>query len=257
MIRWACATGCALVAFAGGAASIAEARTVSLTGSIGLTHYDLRSGAPSPRFWALDTGTRFFRLQPRDVDLAAFSGRRVRVAGDLRDGRLTIRRGDVAGVGEHARLGSASVTRPTAVVILRFPDAPDNPSWAPTPSAARASVFGASPTDQYSVRNYYETQTYGLVKLAGKVNRAGDVFGPFDIPNPSHEPSCQVSQWSYDAAQAVQARDHVDLNTYQTAIYLFNTSRCSFAGLGGVGSQVWINGLNRYTINHEPGHTFG
>ena len=81
--------------------------------------------------------------------------------------------------------------------------------------------------------------------------------GPYDIPNPSHDPSCQFSQWSYDAAKAVQARDHVDLNTYQTVIYLFNTSRCSFAGLGGVGSQVWINGLNRYTINHEIGHTFG
>src|SRR5205085_9505027 len=88
------------------------------------------------------------------------------------------------------------VSRSTAVVILRFPDAPDNPSWAPTPAAARAAVFGS---DKYSVLNYYRTQTYGLVNLGGKVNPAGDVFGTYDIPNPTHDPSCQFSQWSYDA----------------------------------------------------------
>src|SRR5207248_8011170 len=169
---------------------------VSLTGSVGLAHFDLRSGAASQRFWALDTGTRFFRLQPRGVDLAAFLGHRARISGELRDGRLTVRRGGVVAVRARARLMAASGCRPRAIVILRFPDAPDDPSYTPTPSAARNSVFG---TDQYSVRNYYATQTYGLVKLAGRVNPAGDVFGPYDIPNPSHDPSCQFSQWSYDA----------------------------------------------------------
>ena len=254
MIRWTCAVSCALVASMGSATSIAEARAVSLTGTVGLTHYDLRSGAPSERFWALDTGTRFFRLQPRGVDLAALSGRRAWISGDLHDGRIMVRPRGALAIAGHARLMAASATRPTAIVILRFPDAPDDPSYTPTPSAARNSVFGA---DQYSVRNYYATQTYGLVKLAGRVNPAGDVFGPYDIPNPSHDQSCQFSQWSYDATKAVQTHDHVDLTTYPTVIYLFNTSRCSFAGLGGVGSQVWINGLNRYTINHEIGHTFG
>jgi hypothetical protein len=254
MIRRTCAVTCALVASMGGATSIAEARPVSFTGSVGLAHFDLRSGAASKRFWALDTGTRFFRLQPRGVDLTAFLGSRVRIRGDLQAGRLTVRAGDVRGVVTRPRLAAASATRPTAIVILRFPDAPDDPSYTPTSSAARYSVFG---NDQYSVRNYYATETYGKVQLAGKVNPAGDVFGPYDIPNPSHDPSCQFSQWSYDAANAVKAHDHVDLNTYPTVIYLFNTSRCYFAGLGGVGSQVWINGLNRYTINHEIGHTFG
>ncbi len=257
MIRWTCAVSCALAAFAG-ATSVAEARVVSLTGAIGTAHYDLRSGASSPRFWALDTGTRFIRVQPQGVDLAAVSARRVRVRGDLRDGELTIRRGGVVAVADRARVSAASSTRPTAVVILRFPDAPDDPSWTPTPSAARDSVFGSSPSDLYSVRNYYATQTYGKVHLAGRVNPSGDVFGPYDIPNPSHDSSCDFSQWSYDAANAVQAHDHVDLSSYPTVIYLFSTSRCFFAGLGVVGgSQVWINGLNRYTINHEIGHTFG
>ena len=153
----------------------------------------------------------------------------------------------MAPVAERARLTAASATRPTAIVILRFPDAPDDPSWTPTASAARDAVFGSSPSGEYSVRSYYATQTYGKVQLAGKVNPAGDVFGPYDVPNPSHDPSCQFTQWAYDAVKAVQAHDHVDLNTYQTVIYLFNTGRCFFAGLGGVGSQVWINGLNRYT----------
>src|SRR5437763_3612140 len=88
MIRWTSAVSCALVASLGGATSMAEARAVSLTGTVGLTHYDLQSGAPSERFWALDTGTRFFRLQPRGVDLAALSGRRARSSGDLHDRRV-------------------------------------------------------------------------------------------------------------------------------------------------------------------------
>ena len=246
---------CALAASLGVGAAVAEARSVSVTGTVGLAHYDVRSGAPSERFWAVDTGTRFFRLRPRGVDLTAVSGRRVRISGDLRDGRLTVGPGGVAAAGERARRAAATAGRSTAVVILRFPDAPDDPSYAPTRSAARDAVFGADP---YSVRAYYATQTYGQVKLAGKVHPAdGDVFGPYDIPNPSHDPSCQFTQWSYDAQKAVQAHAHVDLNTYQTVIYLFTTTRCSFAGLGGIGSQTWINGLNRYTINHEIGHTFG
>jgi hypothetical protein len=236
---------------------MAEARPVSLVGSVGLAHYDLRSGASSARFWALDTGTRLVRLTPRGVDLAPLSERRARITGDLRGGRLTVRPGGVVAVGGRARVSAASTARETAVVILRFPDAPDDPSWAPSRSAARGAVFGYSADDKYSVRKYYETQTYGQVKLGGKVNPAGDVFGPYDIPNPSHDPSCQFGQWSYDGAKAVQAHDHVDVNTYRTVIYLFSTGRCFFAGLGGIGSQVWINGLNRYTINHEIGHTFG
>lgn len=238
---------------------MAEARAVSLTGSVGLAHYDVRSGGPSKRFWALDAGARFVRLDARGVDLAPLSGRRVRVTGDLRGGRLVVRRGGVLAVGSTARLhaASASASRATAVVILRFPDAPDDPSWTPTRSAARDAVFGSSATDRYSVKSYYDTQTYGKVKLGGKVNPAGDVFGPYDVPNPTHDSSCQFSQWAYDATKAVQAHEHVDLNTYQTVVYLFSTGRCYFAGLGGLGSQTWVNGLNRYTIDHEIGHTFG
>ena len=48
MIRWTCAVSCALVASMGSATSIAEARAVSLTGTVGLTHYDLQSGALTP-----------------------------------------------------------------------------------------------------------------------------------------------------------------------------------------------------------------
>ena len=236
---------------------MAEARTVSVTGSVKLAHYDMGAGARSVRWWALESGRRVVRLRGRGVDLASLSGHRVRFRGDLREGRLTIRRDGVLAVGGPARLSTASAARSTAIVILRFPDAPDDPSWTPTRTAARDAVFGASATDQYSVRNYYATQTYGLVKLAGKVNPAGDVFGPYDVPNPSHDPSCQFTQWSYDAMKAVRDHAHVDLGTYSTVIYLFTTSRCSFAGLGGLGAQVWINGLNRYTINHEIGHTFG
>lgn len=258
MIRWTCAVSCALAALLVGPTSLAAASTVSLEGTVGLDHFDLRSRAASPRFWALDAGTRFVRLEPVGVDLAAVSGRRVRITGDLRDGRLTVRPGGVSAAGAAKRLSTATgATRATAVVILRFPDAPDDPSWTPPRTAARDAVFGSSPSDQYSVRNYYATQTYGQVKLGGRVNPAGDVFGPYDIPNPTHNPSCQFSQWSYDAAKAVQAHDHVDLSTYPTVIYLFSTSRCYFAGLGGLGAQVWINGLNRYTIDHEIGHTFG
>ena len=255
MNGWRCAVGCAVAASLGAMTATADARVVSLTGSVGPAHFDLRSGASSAPFWALDTGARFVRLDARGVDLSSLSGRRVRVRGDLQRGRLTIRRGGVLARGGRTPLHAASVApRSTAIVILRFPDAPDDPSATPTRSAARDAVFGS---DRYSVRNYYATQTYGRVKLAGKVNPAGDVFGPYDVPNPSHDPSCQFSQWSYDAAKAVQAHDHVDLSTYRTVIYLFSTSRCYFAGLGGVGSQVWINGLNRFTIDHEIGHTFG
>jgi hypothetical protein len=248
--------GCAVAALAV-APSVAEARTVSMVGSVGPAHFDLRSGKPSPHFWALYTGTGLVRLAPQGVDPAALSGRRVRITGDLRNGRLAVGPRDVVRLGGRSRLHAASASRSTAVVILRFPDSPDDPSWAPTPSAARAAVFGSSATDKFSVRSYYATQTYGQVKLGGKVNPAGDVFGPYDIPNPSHDPSCQFSQWSYDGTNAAMAHDHVDLNSYQSVIYLFSTSRCSFAGLGGAGSAVWINGLNRYTINHEIGHTFG
>ena len=39
-------------------------------------------------------------------------------------------------VTERAGVRAASATRPTAVVILRFPDSPDDPSWTPGRSKA-------------------------------------------------------------------------------------------------------------------------
>jgi hypothetical protein len=40
MIRWSCAVGCALVAVLG-VASAADARTVSLTATVRLAHFDM------------------------------------------------------------------------------------------------------------------------------------------------------------------------------------------------------------------------
>src|SRR3712207_1466462 len=94
MIRWACAVGCAIVASLG-VVSAADARAVSLTGTVRLAHFDMGPGEPAKRFWALEARPRVVRLEPGRVELGPFDGQRVRIEGDLRGDRLAVRPGGV------------------------------------------------------------------------------------------------------------------------------------------------------------------
>ena len=145
---------------------------------------------------------------------------------------------------------AVSGTWRTAVIVIRFPDAPDDQTSGPwSKSMVESQVFGDESTDPYSVRQYYKEQTYGQLDITG------DVYGPYEVANPGGDTNCGFQYWGIDAADQAKA-DGFDYANYQGIVYVFATNRCSFAGLGG-GSESYINGLNRYTIAHELGHGFG
>ena len=244
---------CATVVLTGlvAVAPAGAARRATVSGTLTRMHFD-GLARPAPAFWAVTTRTRVVRLALRGAPSPwALQGRRVRARGRALTGDLlALGRSGLTVLRGRSPLGRSAAARRTAVVLIHFPDPPDSQA-APvyTPAAVRPQIFGDAATDPYSVAEYYRTQTYGQVQLQG------DIFGSYAVSDAN--PGCHFGQWSSNAATQAAA-DGFDANNYQSVIYLFATGRCVFAGVGQQpGSQVWINNLNRYTIEHELGHTFG
>lgn len=143
----------------------------------------------------------------------------------------------------------AASPRKVAVILANFSN---NTAQPITPAAARDLVFGAST----SANAYYQSVSFGIRSLVGKLATTGDVFGWYTIAAQNNP--CDYASWGTAARAAAQAAG-VDLSGYDHIIHYFPyASSCGWSGVGQVpGKYTWINGSNSQTIAHELGHNFG
>jgi hypothetical protein len=234
---------------------------VTRTGTLRSLHED-RPGKAERDFWALDTNPGLVPLVVKGKLPTRLEGLRVRARGTFRRGRLVVRSSALRSLGRQgppARAAAAG-SFPTAVVLIHLTDPSEMQASSPyQPADVRPGIYGDAATRPYSVRQYYLTQTYGKVDVAGARDPAGgDIFGPYSVADkPGAGGGCLFAYWSNDALNMAIDNDGFDVGAYKAIIYVFVSRRCSFAGAGGGGSQVWINGMNAYTVDHELGHTFG
>lgn len=136
-----------------------------------------------------------------------------------------------------------------AVILANFANDTSQPI---TPTAARDLVFGATT----SSNAYYQSVSFGIRSLVGKLAQTGDVFGWYTIP--ANNNPCDYASWGTAARAAAQAAG-VDLSGYDHIVHYFpRASACGWSGVGQVpGKYTWINGSNSQTISHELGHNFG
>ena len=136
-----------------------------------------------------------------------------------------------------------------AVILANFSNDTSQPI---TPSAARDLVFGSST----SANAYYQSVSFGIRSLVGKLATTGDVFGWYTIAATNNP--CDYASWGTAARAAAQAAG-VDLSGYDHIVHYFpRASSCGWSGVGQVpGKYTWINGSNSQTIAHELGHNFG
>ncbi|MEM6994850.1 MAG: Ig-like domain-containing protein, partial [Myxococcota bacterium] len=121
-----------------------------------------------------------------------------------------------------------------------------------TPNAvARESMF----LGDKSTHVFYGENSYG------KENVIGEVFGPYQIPDPN---GCATGTIANYALQAMVEKGH-DPDDYNQYMYAFPfISGCGFGGLASVGSPLnpaqdsWYNGgLGCVVRNQEIGHNYG
>ena len=110
-------------------------------------------------------------------------------------------------------------------------------------------------TGDRSTNIYYGENSYG------KETMAGEVFGPYEIPEPA---GCNVQGIANAAVQAMVDQGH-NPNDYRQFMYHFPfIGGCGFGGLANVGSpefpaqDSWYNGSLGCTVrNQELGHNYG
>jgi hypothetical protein len=139
--------------------------------------------------------------------------------------------------------------RKLAVVLFNFTNDDRRPM---TPQEVQRKIF----LDQYSTREFYKEQSYGLIQLAGKTGPQGEVFGWYTIPGINRP--CNYGAWG-DMALAVARSAGADLTGYDHTVFFFPaTDACPFLGVGQQpGNVTWMNGLSIATFNHELGHNVG
>jgi len=143
----------------------------------------------------------------------------------------------------------ANSPRKVAVILANFANDTSQPI---TSATARDLVFGAST----SANAYYQSESFGIRSLVGKLAQTGDVFGWYTIA--ANNNPCDYASWGTAARAAAQAAG-VDLSGYDHVVHYFpRASVCGWSGVGQVpGKYTWINGSNSQTIAHELGHNFG
>ena len=225
---------------------------VTRTGTVERVHAHQHDGS-ARYFWAL---SQRFSLTPLTVaHPTRLAGKRVRVLGDIRQGRLVARRVRVLG---RAVARAAANDRDVAVILTHFSNEIDTFTGQPRPPNDKAQVeeHMAGPTNPagFSIRDYFATQTWGALQLHPRV------FGSFDlhdVPTPLNP--CNLGQIAQSSINAAEAGDPTfNADDYEHFVFMFvYTPQCSFAGVGSQpGSSVWINGWSNVTILHELGHNF-
>ncbi len=150
-----------------------------------------------------------------------------------------------------APMVTATATRKIAVLLINFSNNHAQPYAA---ADVRNSMF----TNAESARAYYSELSFTAIRLEGKMNPDGDVFGWYTIPYPNT--LCDYQAWK-TAAFAAASQAGVNLTGYQHYVLMFpSTSSCGVTGRGELGGSVsWIWSNSPYTdiITHELGHNLG
>lgn len=155
---------------------------------------------------------------------------------------------------------TGTTTKKVAVILFNFSNNSNKPY---TTSQVRALTYTNTPPS-YSVNAYYQENSFGKIRIEGKLAPDGDVYGWYTIPHSST--TCDTSTWRTAAINAAKANGF-DPAGYQSVVFEFPyTSACKWAGLassllaqGYSGVQAaLINGTYAVkTVSHELGHNFG
>jgi hypothetical protein len=132
----------------------------------------------------------------------------------------------------------------TAVILVNFQD---NTTQPKTAAQSNTLVFG-------NVSDFLWENSYHHTFLGG------DTFGWFTLPMSGAV--CDTDTLVREANDAAVAAG-ANLGAYAQVIYMFPKTRCTWAGLGGIGANgqklVYVNGTNAFdqrVIAHEMGHGF-
>jgi hypothetical protein len=157
-----------------------------------------------------------------------------------------------------------SGSRTTAVILFNFVN---DASQRISPEDARRIVF----TDSNSANSYWRQASSGRLRLVGREREDGDVFGYLTLPfsNSNCTYNRVVQEWQPAAAELAVANG-INVNLYQTVIYVFpqNMPGCpgiGIANIGGIGNQnanLTVNLIgappsDKHTLAHEIGHNLG
>jgi Gametolysin peptidase M11 len=218
--------------------------TVSIEGTLVVSHSDDFEGNRSRRYYALERAGRRIALDfARRPALRA--GTRLRVRGALRGGRLRVASARKLRAAPTRRLAAVSPgPRSVGVVLFNF----SNNSTQPyTRLQAEATMF----TKPGSVSAYFNEESFGATSLTG------DVFEWVTLPVTNA--NCQIDSWAARATSAA-ASQGFDPDNYHHVVYAFPAApSCNWAGLAEMpGSRAWINGaFNLRVIAHELTHNLG
>ncbi len=135
--------------------------------------------------------------------------------------------------------------RSIALILLR---------WGDNPGLMNGYGKEAMFEGAESVAVFYGEASYGRERMIG------EVFGPYDIPDPG---GCDPYSISQDAQAAMSAKGH-DPSKYSQLMYHFPQAGCDFAGLADIGSpqfaarDSWYqSSLDCVVRNQELGHNYG
>lgn len=149
-----------------------------------------------------------------------------------------------------------------ATILFNFQD---NSTQPISTTQAKNIVYTSNPADVNSVHAYYREMSYGKMRLLGKNDPTGDVYGWYTIPY--NGVNCSVASagaWAASAASLATANGF-DPAGYSALLFVFpQLPSCVW---GGVTLNVTINGVTvpaalsnggaSINIIHELGHAFG
>ena len=160
---------------------------------------------------------------------------------------------------------STTGTQNIAVLLVTFPNnTPSFPTGLDQASYWNQVLFGPNP----SVNGFWNEVSYG------QTSAAGNIFGPFALPQAY---DCTTTS-GMQAAAIAAASGTVDFTQYNRIVIAFPATSCWFGGYADIGcegassainhqySNVWLPILNNYTTSypqmwggasHELGHNLG
>ena len=214
------------------------------------------------RRYFLDTGKQFFAIALENEELL---NARVSVTGKFNSENTIIpEKIKVAGAEKEASSVPVSGSRKVLALFLNFQNSTTQPVSA---AEVKNKIF----TDVKSLNQYYQQVSGNRLRLSGVQSPDGDVAGYFTLPFTNE--GCNYYEW-FPAADQLAADSGIDINLYQSVIYLFagNDSRCNGASatLGVIGDTTTTNRIFflgaftdfywenfQYYITHELGHNLG
>lgn len=210
----------------------------------------------------LDTGSRLFALALENENLI---NAKVSVTGRFDADKTFIpTQVKILDAPKAATTFPVSGTRKVLALLLNF----QNNATQPVPAAeVKNKIF----TDAKSPNHYYQQVSGNRLRLGGILSPEGDVAGYFTLPFTNA--GCNTNEWS-EAADRIAANNGININSYQSVIYLFagTNPNCHGASayLGIIGDQQTTNRIFfrdafgefywdnfQYYITHELGHNLG